>query len=193
MEALLEMYKKQEAFLAALRRFFARRGKSHHMYSDNGTHFLGAARRLDKEFATAIRNNSEVVKILAEDKINWHFIPPASPHFGGLWEAGVKSMKHHLKRVIRENKFTFEDMSTLLAQVEGVLNSRPLYAVTDDIESDVLTPGHFLIGHALIDIPEPEKEANLTSLNRWKLVICLKKTVLEEMERGVLNHFAQSV
>jgi len=37
---------------------------------------------------------------LANDRVQWHFISPAAPHFGGLWEAGVKSFKFHLRRVV---------------------------------------------------------------------------------------------
>lgn len=46
-------------------------------------------------------------------------MPPASPH---LWEAGVKSMKYHLPRVIGENHLTYEEISTLTAQIETCLN-----------------------------------------------------------------------
>ena len=73
-----------DAFLGALRRFFARRGKCSHLYSDNGTNFVGSSKQLDKEFIKAIKNNSSIAPILEEEKINWHFIPPASPHFGGI-------------------------------------------------------------------------------------------------------------
>lgn len=34
---------------------------------------------------------------LASESINWEFIPLRSSKFGGLWEAGVKSFKYHLK------------------------------------------------------------------------------------------------
>ena len=51
--------------------------------------------------------------------------PQHSPHFGGLWEAAVKSTKRHLKRIVSGVKLTFEEMSTVLAQIEAVLNSRP--------------------------------------------------------------------
>lgn len=173
LEAVSEL--SSDAFLAALRRFFARRGKSRHMYSDNGTNFVGAAKKLDKDFFAAVKDNAKLVGILAEDRIEWHFIPPGSPHFGGLWEAGVKSMKYHLKRVIGENKLTFEELTTVLAQIEGVLNSRPLYAIGDEADDEVLTPGHFLIGRPLIDIPEPAEESKISSLNRWRLLNSLSR------------------
>ncbi|XP_037928818.1 uncharacterized protein LOC119665064, partial [Teleopsis dalmanni] len=144
-----------DAFLAALRRFFGRRGKSSHLYSDNGTNFVGAAKKIDDEYEKAIRKLSSLAGTMAAEKITWHFIPPGGPHFGGIWEAAVKSMKHHLRRVIGEVKLTYEEMSTLLIQVEAVLNSRPLCEVRDDTENtDVLTPCHFLVGRPLIDIPE---------------------------------------
>jgi len=80
-----------DAFLAALKRCISRRGKCTNIYSDNGTNFAGAAWKLDEEFLEAIKHNSIVAEI-KYDKIHWHFIPPAGPHFGGVWEAGVKSV-----------------------------------------------------------------------------------------------------
>lgn len=81
------------------------------------------------------------------------------PPFGGLWETAVKSTKHHLRRVIGEQHLTFEEMSTLLHQIEACLNSRPLQAMSDDPgDLKVLTPGHFLIGDALLSLPDPITE-----------------------------------
>jgi hypothetical protein len=71
---------------------------------------------------------------LAEQKTTWHFIRPASPHFGGLWEAGVKSIKFHLKQTIGNSILNFEELCTVLIQIEGVLNSRLLCPLTDNIE-----------------------------------------------------------
>ena len=58
---------------------------------------------------------------LSEMGTEWFFIPPASPHFGGLWEAGVKSIKTHLLQTIGNSSLTFEEMSTLLTQIEAIL------------------------------------------------------------------------
>lgn len=69
---------------------------------------------------------------------------------GGLWEAGVKSFKSHFRKVAQNQKYTFEEFTTLLTRIESVLNSRPLSPMTDDPnELLALTPGHFLIGAPL--------------------------------------------
>lgn len=70
------------------------------------------------------------------------------PYFGGIKEAAVKSLKRHLQRILGEATLTFEEMSTLLAQIEACLNSRPLQALSNDLAA--LISGHFLIGSALI-------------------------------------------
>jgi hypothetical protein len=82
-----------------------------------------------------------------------------------LWEAAVKSMKMHLKRVVGETKLTFEEFATILAQVEACLNSQPLVPLP--CEGDViepLTPGHFLIGRPLEALPDPSASYQSTSL-----------------------------
>nr|XP_041631965.1 uncharacterized protein LOC121502439 [Drosophila kikkawai]XP_041631966.1 uncharacterized protein LOC121502439 [Drosophila kikkawai] len=165
-----------DAFLAALQRFIARRGKCTNIYSDNGTNFVGAARKLDEELVKAIQYNSRVAAEKETEKIQWHFIPPAGPHFGGIWEAGVKSVKYHLKRVIGDSILTYEEMSTLLCQIEAVLNSRPLYTTGEDVDdNEVLTPGHFLIVRPTLDIVEAvEENEKISSLDRWRLIQKIK-------------------
>ncbi|KMQ86716.1 hypothetical protein RF55_14240 [Lasius niger] len=92
---------------------------------------------------------------MANNRVMWRFNPPAAPHFDGLWEAAVKSTKHHLRRVIGDTMLTYEEMVTLLTQIEACLNSRPLSALTDDPEDlSALTPGHLLIGAPLTALPE---------------------------------------
>lgn len=145
-----------EAFLACLRRFISRRGKPKSIYSDNGTNFVAANRKI-KEFYTLIKNEaSNIVKMLSNEDIpiEWHFIPPRAPHFGGLWESNIKLVKSHLAKVVGENIFTFEELSTLLTQIEAVINSRPISPLSDDPRDlNPLTPAHFLIGRPLTALP----------------------------------------
>lgn len=84
------------------------------------------------------------------------FIPAYSPHQGGIWEAGIRSAKHHLLRILTSapNTLTFESFCTVVSQVESVLNSRPLTALsTDPNDFNVLTPSHFLTGRAAESLP----------------------------------------
>ncbi|GFS89959.1 integrase catalytic domain-containing protein [Trichonephila clavipes] len=117
-----------DSFIAALRRFRARRGAPLHIYSDNGTNFVGARRKLDeiRKLWLSLPTNEAISYYLSKSSIYWHFIPPSSPHFGGIWESGIRSVKFHLKRVLGETILTFEELTTLLTQIEGLLNSRPL-------------------------------------------------------------------
>ncbi|XP_063838111.1 uncharacterized protein LOC135087201 [Ostrinia nubilalis] len=104
-----------QGFLQAFKRFVARRGRCEHIWSDNGTNFVGATTEIRKLFADEKDGIlAEIAENLANNCTTWHFIPPHAPNFGGLWEAGVKSVKHHLKRVIGTSTLTFEEMATLI-------------------------------------------------------------------------------
>ena len=70
------------------------------VFSDNGTNFVAVRSEL-RELGLFIKaNEAELTSAICKEDIDWYFIPPHSPHFGGLWEAGVKNMKHHLKHVV---------------------------------------------------------------------------------------------
>ncbi|GFV90204.1 integrase catalytic domain-containing protein [Trichonephila clavipes] len=80
-----------DALIATLKRFTSRRGKCYKIYTDNATNFVGANSIL-KKFPKLINFPDEnLAKYFVSENIDWKFIPPKSPHFGGLWEAGVKS------------------------------------------------------------------------------------------------------
>ncbi|XP_045540617.1 uncharacterized protein LOC106708519 [Papilio machaon] len=161
-----------QSFLAAYKRFVSRRGRVHDLWSDNGTTFIGGAKELKHLFdAEKSSVAPEIVDFLVTNGTNWHFIPPHAPNFGGLWEAGVKSTKHHLKRVIGNSTLTFEEMTTVLCQIECCLNSRPISRISNNPEDAApLTPGHFLVGEPLVTVPEFNYEgSNISSLKRWQL------------------------
>ncbi|XP_059048548.1 uncharacterized protein LOC131843811 [Achroia grisella] len=138
-----------QAFIAAFRRFVARRGHCLHIWSDNGTNFVGADKKLKELLrGTKIKTLGEVMKLLSNEGTTWHFIPPRMPTCGGLWESGVQTVKRHLNRVNKDVKLTYEELSTLLTQIEACLNSRPLCQIDNNTESPLI-PGHFLIDEDL--------------------------------------------
>lgn len=136
-----------DAYLLALKRFISRRGKPAEIHSDNAKTFVG----LMNEFADFLSKcSSDIIEFANSQNIKFKFIPPYSPHFGGLWEAGVKSCKYHLRRVVGNAHLTFEEFSTVLAQVEAILNSRPLTPLSSDSRDFLpLSPAHFLVGRPL--------------------------------------------
>lgn len=109
-----------EAFIAGLKRLCARRGTPEHIYSDNGSNFIGAAKVLKKEFlAFKTMMSTEFFDEVNSLQIQWHFNAPIWPTAGGLWERAVRTMKHHLKKVLGDQKLTYEQFTTLLQQVEA--------------------------------------------------------------------------
>lgn len=106
------------------------------------------------------------------DGTEWHFSRPAAPHFEGIWEAGVKSVKHHFRRMMGALTPTSEQLRTLLCRIESCLSFRPIAPLFDSPESfDALTPGHFLIGTSLKAVPAPSlPDINDNRLSRWQLM-----------------------
>lgn len=152
-----------ESFIAAFRRFIARRGHVSDCYTDNGTNFVGANRQL----LDMARQASEKLQL------GWHFSPPSGPHFNGLAEAGVKMFKSHFVRVVGDQRLSHEEFSTLMCQIESILNSRPLCAQsTDPNDLQPLTPGHFLTLEPLTAVIPNQNltDIPLNRLSRWQLL-----------------------
>ncbi|XP_018367879.1 PREDICTED: uncharacterized protein LOC108764239 [Trachymyrmex cornetzi] len=184
-----------EAFLNALKRFMARRGKVRHIYSDNGTNFQGASNTLKELYYMLLSKDHQdkLNYLLKEDLIEWHFISLHAPHFGGIWEAAVKSTKLHLKRVVGDSVLTFEEMYTVLTQVEAVLNSRPITPLSSDPNDlSYLTPGHFLVGDSLTAVPQQDVMYSPTSrLSRWQRVSQIFQHFWRRWSREYLQQLQQ--
>lgn len=137
------------------------------MYCDNATNFLGTKNQL-KELSQSLYEHSAHEKISNECTsrgITFHYIPPRAPHFGGLWEAAVKSAKHVLAKSVSTAALTYEELDTVVIEIEGILNSRLISPMSDNPNDlAALMPGHFLIGlplNAEYDIEGNQKLAYL--------------------------------
>ncbi|XP_015125115.1 uncharacterized protein LOC107046906 [Diachasma alloeum] len=180
-----------EAFIGALRRFIGRRGRPILIQSDNGTNFVGANSEM-KNIVAELQTPKSQYKITSElsaKGINWRFSPPQSPHFGGIWEAAVKSFKHHLRRVMGSQLLTLEKFSTLTVEIEAILNSRPLCPLsTDPNDLTALTPGHFLIGKELISLPEHHlQDINTNRLSSWQHIQKMRQDFWKRWYKEYLN------
>jgi len=180
-----------ECFIAAFKRFISRRGRPAKMYSDCGTNFKGAQAELQVVHSEPYRTALQTWT--TQEGIEWHFNPPSAPHFGGLWEAGVKSTKHHLNRVVGETSLTYEEMSTVLTQVEAILNSRPLCPISQDLDNyDPLTPAHFLIGESLTTVHCPDLTTTpVNRVSRWKMLTKLTQHFWRRWTREYLSRLQQ--
>ncbi|XP_043500859.1 uncharacterized protein LOC122523263 [Polistes fuscatus] len=157
----------------------ARRGKCSDIYSDNATNFVGAANEL----------KARVSRSLVNEGIKWHFIPPRSPHFGGLREAAVKSFKYHLVRIVGETLLSYEALLTYVLEIEAILNSRPITPLSNDPNDlRALTPGHFLIGNSFTSLPEDEyRDIPSGRLSQWQHVQQMRQHFWNRWNKEYLN------
>ena len=132
-----------ECFLHALRRFIARRGKPDEIISDNATHFKAAKNTINVAWKDLV-DNEEIQSYLSSNRIKWTFIVELSPWMGGFYERLVGTTKMSLKKSIGRLMLTRTQLQTILTEIEGVLNSRPLVYVDNDLENQIITPNHFL-------------------------------------------------
>ncbi|XP_017476996.1 PREDICTED: uncharacterized protein LOC108366994 [Rhagoletis zephyria] len=123
------------------------------MYSDNRTSFFGASKGIARAYERW--KASDIFSELMLKGTEWHFMTPATPHQSGIYDAALKSKKHYFTRVIGQKCLEYEQFRTLLAQIEEILNSCPLYPLNDDpLDVQVLTLGYFLVGEPLV-LPPP--------------------------------------
>ena len=141
-----------EHFLLALKRFIARRGLCKVIYSDNAKTFKRADQDL-KELWRSIKD-PQLLEYFSARGISWRFIAERAAWWGGFWERLVRSVKICLRKVLGRASLSFEEMTTILTEVEATLNSRPLTFVNNDLdEPQPLTPAHFLVGKRLTSLP----------------------------------------
>ncbi len=136
------------SFIRCLKRFTARRGLPHKMLSNNAITFKSAAKMI-----SATLRHPDVQRYFADIGIKWSFNLEKAPWWGGIFERMVKCAKRCLKKVVGRASLTYDELLTVVTEVEMILNSRPIsYVSTEDVE-EPLTPSHLLIGRRIIGLP----------------------------------------
>ena len=182
-----------DAFIAAFSRFTSRRCHCATLQSDQGTNFVGADKELARLFTEASAELKEISSQLASLGTSWSFNPPTASHFGGLWEAAVKSAKYHLRRIVGEHVLTFVEYATLFCKIEACLNSRPLTtSPKNDPDFEILSPSHFLIQRPSSIIPEPTRtEVKFSYAKRWQWITGLAQLYWKLWSKNYLQSVQQ--
>ena len=139
-----------EHFLLALRRFVGRRGLPATIWSDNAKTFKLTAKELQR-----IMSSPKIHRYLSNIRVEWKFIIDRAPWWGGFWERMVKSVKRCLRKCIGWTSLNFDELNTLVVEVESVINSWPLTYVHDDAEgiSYALCPSDLINGRRISATP----------------------------------------
>ena len=137
------------AFRRCLRRFIARNGAPALIVSDNAKTFQATEKALNKLF-----NHPEIKADLEYERIEWKFNLERAPWWGGFFERMVASVKDCLRKALGHARLSFDEMSTLLTEVESTLNSRPLTYEYNEVEEEVLTPSHLIYGRRIKTLPD---------------------------------------
>ncbi|XP_053698951.1 uncharacterized protein LOC128745910 [Sabethes cyaneus] len=113
-----------ESCILAVRRFVSRRGSPAEFYSDNGTCFTGASNLLQQEI---LERNRALVTKFTDAHTCWKFIPPATPHMGGVWERLVRSVKVAVGTLLDSPRVPDDEtLLTIMCEAEAMINHRPL-------------------------------------------------------------------
>lgn len=178
-----------------MKRFISRRGKCATLYSDDSTTFTGANNRLTdlKKYLAKETIQQQIHEYLSEQYIEWNFIPPYSPHIGGIWEAAVKSAKTHMRKIIGVNVLSFEELYIIVTQIEACLNSRPITPLSDDTtDLQALTPSHFIIGDAINAIPDFDlTNIPVNRLTRYQLLTQMRQHFWNRWSKEYLSQLQQ--
>lgn len=166
----------------AIRRFVARRGKVAHLYSDNATNFVSANKALKMD-AVHVR--------LRSSGINWSFNTPTASHMGGAWERVIRSIRQVLSGLLQEHgeRLDTEGLTTLLCEVEAIINSRPLTSLGDADDPEPLSPLHILTGksnsYSVFHLGQFQRE-DVFLRRRWRRVQYLAQQFWSRWRREYL-------
>ena len=93
--------------------------------------------------------------------------------FYGMFERLIRSTKRCLKKVLFKSYLTYEQLLTVLLQIEVIINNRPLTFIYEKPGDEPLTPNHLLLGRKLNleAVNETEINENLNAQNNYIVTV----------------------
>ena len=114
------------------------------MVSDNSKTFRSANKVLK-----ALMDSPEIERHFLDLRIQWTFILEKVPWWRGFYERLIQSMKRCLRKAIGKTRTDYDELVTVLVEVEATLNSRPISYLSSEDIGEPLTPSHLLMGRQL--------------------------------------------
>lgn len=155
------------SFLQAFRWFSSRRRLPSTLISDYAKMFKSSSKEIEK-----LIKSQEVQRYLSNNRVTWRFIVEKAPWWGGFWERLVQSMKRSIKKTMGRTSLDYDELNTLVVEVQSLINSQPLTYIYDDEESisHPLTPSRLISGHKISVMPNDEHfeiTSTHNTLTRW--------------------------
>lgn len=170
------------AFIQALRRFIARRGRVSTIYSDNGTNFVGVNAALQQLDWDDILKESDL------QRIQWKFNPPAAPWWGGFWERLIRILKDLLRKNLGRASLSYEELMTLLCECESLMNNRPLtYLSEEHDELCVLRPSLFLQSLRGNEVSDLDSIEAISLVKRLRYLQTLREQLRKRFKKEYLG------
>ena len=184
-----------ESFIQALKRFIARRLHPNTIWSDNATNFHGSYNIImhQQELTFNDKDQLQINEFCTRQNLDWKFIPARSPHFGVLWESSVKSFKSHFRKIVNNNPLTYEEMLTLINQIEAILNSRPITPMSSNpADPQPLTPAHLMVGGPISALEEQSLiNVPYNRLTNWQKVTKMVQSFWNRFNKEYLHSIQQ--
>ena len=147
------------SFLQAFRRHCSIFSTPRFILADNAQTFRCAEQNLAQ--LLSLFDSPAIQHTLAHKRITFRYISARSPHWGGAYERLIGLTKTCLKKVLGRSLVTFSELSTLLKEIQAVLNDRPLTYINSDIHDlQPLTPSQLLFGYNTTPLPYPPYDAS---------------------------------
>ena len=180
------------SFKMAFTRFQNFRGSCKYLRSDAGSNFMGARNLEERHAANQLLMEARMDPVLSD--LIWEINPPLASHFGGVWERAIRSVRKVIDAVLMDlhvKLLTEEEFRTLLSEAACVVNSTPLWTMSDVANEPMpLSPAMILNQREAecSDVRDRNEEEDPAAYGprRWKRMNFLKNRFWQEWSRYYL-------
>ena len=157
------------------------------MISDNAQTFKSTA-----NWINVVRKSEKLQDFLANQEIHWRFNLAKSPWWGGIYERLIREIKKTLYKTLGRSHLDFENLETVVIDIEANMNNRPLtYVESESGEEQVLSPNFLMRGETTYTIENMENdEEALTKIQ--KRIVTAKDNARKRWQREYVHGLLES-